>query len=45
MKAKGVELTRPISEEAFGLVTAIALPGGSELASTSRLTRALLPEG
>ena len=28
LKAKGVELTRPISEEAFGLVTAIALPGG-----------------
>ena len=26
LKAKGVELTRPISEEAFGLVTAIALP-------------------
>ena len=31
LKAKGVELTRPISEESFGLVTAIALPGGSEL--------------
>ena len=31
LKAKGVELTRPISEENFGLVTAIALPGGSEL--------------
>jgi len=31
LKAKGVELTRPISEEPFGLVTAIALPGGSEL--------------
>jgi hypothetical protein len=31
LKAKGVELARPISEESFGLVTAIALPGGSEL--------------
>jgi predicted enzyme related to lactoylglutathione lyase len=31
LKAKGVELTRPISEESFGLLTAIALPGGSEL--------------
>jgi predicted enzyme related to lactoylglutathione lyase len=31
LKAKGVELTRPISEESFGLVTGIALPGGSEL--------------
>jgi hypothetical protein len=31
LKAKGVELTRPISEESFGLATAIALPGGSEL--------------
>jgi hypothetical protein len=31
LKAKGVELTRPIGEESFGLVTALALPGGSEL--------------
>jgi predicted enzyme related to lactoylglutathione lyase len=31
LKAKGVELARPISEESFGLVTAIVLPGGSEL--------------
>ncbi len=31
LEAKGVELTRPISKESFGLVTAIALPGGSEL--------------
>jgi predicted enzyme related to lactoylglutathione lyase len=31
LKAKGVELTQPITEESFGLVTALALPGGSEL--------------
>jgi predicted enzyme related to lactoylglutathione lyase len=31
LKAKGVELARPISEESFGLATAIVLPGGSEL--------------
>lgn len=31
LKSKGVELTSPISEERFGLVTGIALPGGSEL--------------
>ena len=40
LKAKGVGLTRPISEEAFGLVTAIALPEDRSSASTSRLTRA-----
>ena len=28
---KGVELVRPISEERWGLVTAIGLPGGGEL--------------
>jgi predicted enzyme related to lactoylglutathione lyase len=31
LRAKGVELTRPISEERWGLVTAISLPGGAEL--------------
>ena len=29
--AKGVELTRPVADEGWGLVTAIALPGGGEL--------------
>lgn len=28
---KGVELTRPISDEGFGLMTALRLPGGGEL--------------
>ena len=32
LKAKGVEFTREISEERFGLVTALRLPDGGELA-------------
>jgi catechol 2,3-dioxygenase-like lactoylglutathione lyase family enzyme len=28
---KGVEFARPVSEEGFGLLTAIQLPGGGEL--------------
>jgi catechol 2,3-dioxygenase-like lactoylglutathione lyase family enzyme len=31
LKAKGVEVALPISDEGFGLVTAIRLPGGDEL--------------
>jgi predicted enzyme related to lactoylglutathione lyase len=31
LRAKGVEFTQPVSDEGFGLVTAIRLPGGSEL--------------
>jgi hypothetical protein len=31
LRGKGVELTRPISNERWGLVTAIGLPGGGEL--------------
>jgi catechol 2,3-dioxygenase-like lactoylglutathione lyase family enzyme len=31
LTAKGVEFARPISDEGFGLVTAIRLPGGSQL--------------
>jgi len=31
LAAKGVELVRPVSDEGWGLVTAIALPGGGEL--------------
>ncbi len=31
LEAKGVEFSRPIAEECWGLVTAIALPGGSDL--------------
>jgi catechol 2,3-dioxygenase-like lactoylglutathione lyase family enzyme len=31
LRAKGVPLTRPVSEERFGLLTGIALPDGGEL--------------
>ena len=31
LAAKGVELSRPISDEGFGLLTAIRLPGGGEI--------------
>src|SRR5918911_3829089 len=31
LSAKGVEFSRPVSDEGFGLVTAIKLPGGGEL--------------
>lgn len=30
-EAKGVEFSRPISNEGFGLMTAIVMPGGGEL--------------
>jgi hypothetical protein len=31
LRRKGVEFSRPISDEGFGLMTAITLPGGTEL--------------
>jgi catechol 2,3-dioxygenase-like lactoylglutathione lyase family enzyme len=31
LKAKGVDVARPVSDEGFGLLTAIQLPGGGEL--------------
>ena len=31
LKRKGVEFTRPISDEGFGLMTAVKLPDGAEL--------------
>ena len=31
LKAKGVELARPVSDEGWGHLTAIKLPGGGEL--------------
>jgi catechol 2,3-dioxygenase-like lactoylglutathione lyase family enzyme len=31
LRNKGVELAGPVTEEAFGLMTAIRLPGGGEL--------------
>lgn len=32
LEGKGVEFTRPVSDEGFGLMTALRLPGGGELA-------------
>jgi hypothetical protein len=32
LRAKGVQITREISDEGFGLMTALKLPGGGELA-------------
>ena len=31
LQAKGVEFTRPVSDEGFGLLTSLKLPGGGEL--------------
>jgi predicted enzyme related to lactoylglutathione lyase len=31
LEDKGVEVTRPISDEGFGLMTALRVPGGDEL--------------
>ncbi len=31
LERKGVELTRPVTDEGFGLVTAVRLPGGGEM--------------
>ena len=31
LKAKGVDVARPVSDEGFGLVTALRMPGGGEL--------------
>lgn len=32
LKRKGAEFTRPITDEGWGLITALAVPGGGELA-------------
>jgi len=32
LSTKGVEFSRPISDERFGLITAMKMPGGGELA-------------
>jgi catechol 2,3-dioxygenase-like lactoylglutathione lyase family enzyme len=31
LEAKGVQFTRPVSDEGFGLMTAMKVPGGDEL--------------
>jgi predicted enzyme related to lactoylglutathione lyase len=52
LKRKGVRFSRPISDEGFGLMTAIKLPGGAELGlyeprhptpTASTQTRAVAP--
>jgi catechol 2,3-dioxygenase-like lactoylglutathione lyase family enzyme len=46
LESKGVELTTPISDEGFGLMTAIKLPGGGELGLYEpRHPRPLSPPG
>jgi hypothetical protein len=31
LRSKGVELSKPVSDQGWGLLTAVALPGGGEL--------------
>ena len=46
LRAKGVEFTREISEEGFGLMTALRLPDGGELAIYEpRHPSPLFPDG
>jgi len=37
LQAEGIEVARPISDQGWGLLTAITLPGGVELGSSTRL--------
>jgi hypothetical protein len=39
LRAEGIEVARPISDQGWGLLTAISLPAGSSSASTNRATR------
>jgi catechol 2,3-dioxygenase-like lactoylglutathione lyase family enzyme len=45
LKAKGVEFTRPVSDERFGLVTGVRLPDGGELALYEPRHPTALPPG
>ena len=38
LQARGVDISRPVSDEGFGLMTAIRLPGGASSDCTSRGT-------
>ena len=40
LKAKGVEFSGDVTRQRSGLITAIQLPSGGQLGSTSRCTRA-----
>jgi hypothetical protein len=44
LEARGVELVRPVSEERFGLVTAIRIPGGELALYQPNHPTALTPE-
>lgn len=37
-RARGIEITRPVSEQRWGRLTAIRLPSGAELLCTNRCT-------
>jgi hypothetical protein len=39
LRAEGIEVARPVSDQGWGLLTAIALPGGVELGLYQRATR------
>ena len=39
LQAEGIQIARPISDQGWGLLTAITLSGGSSAASTSQATR------
>jgi hypothetical protein len=39
LQAEGIGVARAISDQGWGLLAAITLPGGSSLASMSRATR------
>jgi catechol 2,3-dioxygenase-like lactoylglutathione lyase family enzyme len=46
LEGKGVEFTRPVRDDGFGLTTALRLPGGGELGLYEpRHPSPLLPEG
>jgi predicted enzyme related to lactoylglutathione lyase len=44
LRAKGVEFARPVSDQGWGLVTAIKLPGGGELGLYQPRHPTALPE-
>ena len=45
LRRKGVEFTRPVTDEGWGLLTAFAVPGGGELALYERRHRSPLAPG
>jgi hypothetical protein len=39
LQAEGIEIAKPISDQGWGLLTAITLPGGSSSVSTNPVTQ------